>query len=217
MLETWGNRAAPRHHNIGSRPVTSESARPLLSRRSFGITIGASLVLGAGGIAALAAAFTAAGPLGTTTVQTSFGQARISRAERQARLASGAASGGGHSGHQSTVDGTRQPVNMTFGDHLLLQLEVFNESDEDQMFSPGLLRIQGNSQPWLVVNRWNDLTPGLMAPGTQLRANISFLVPSDATAFTALFDDIANPGGKPVELPLPAVNWRPGFLEEAHV
>ncbi|WP_404290712.1 hypothetical protein [Glutamicibacter arilaitensis] len=216
MLATWGNCAAPRHHNNHSGPIESEPERPLLSRRAFGITLGASLVLGAGGIAALAAAFAAGGPLGSTTVLTSFGQARISRAERQARLASGASTGGGHAGHQSTVDGTRQPVNMTFGDHLLLQLEVFNESDEDQMFSPGLLRVKGNSQPWLVVNRWNDLTPGLLAPGAQVKANISFLVPSDATAFTALFDDIADPSGKPIELPLPAVNWRPGFLEELH-
>ncbi|KAA0978612.1 hypothetical protein FQ154_05110 [Paeniglutamicibacter gangotriensis] len=165
----------------------------------------------------MAVAFAGAGPSGTTTVRTGFGQARISRAELQVRLAAGAAAGAGHTGHQPAVGETRQPLNMTFGDHLLHPLEVFNESDEDQMFSPGQLRIRSNSQPWLVVNRWNDSTPGLLAPGAQVRANISFLFPPDATVFTALFDDIADPGGRLLELPPPAVSWRPGFLEEAHV
>ncbi|MFF5793871.1 hypothetical protein ACFY5D_17630 [Paeniglutamicibacter sp. NPDC012692] len=187
-----------------------------LSRRSLGITLGTSLVLGSGGITALAVAFAAAGPPGTTTVATSFGKARISRAERQSRLSADAAAAGGHGGHGMSGGRSLQPVNMTYGDHLLVQLDVFNESDEDQMFSPGQLRLRGNSQPWLVVNRWNDLVPGLLAPGAKLRANISFLVPSDATAFTALFDDIASPGGAPIDLPLPAVAWRPGFLEADH-
>lgn len=172
--------------------------------------------MGAGGATALAVAFAAAGPPGTTTVQTGFGLARIRKAQRQARLATGIKAAGAHSGHQMAVAGTRQPLNMTFGDHLLIQLEVFNDSDEDQMFSPGQLRLRGNSQPWLIVNRWNDLTPGLLAPGTRIQSKISFLVPSDATAFTALFDDISNPAGDPLELPLPGVDWRPGFLEVSH-
>lgn len=192
----------------------------LLSRRSLGITLGTSLVLGAGGFTALAVAFASAGPPGTTTVQTSFGQARISRAERQARFSTETVSIGGpegHGGHHMTGGRSPQPVNMTFGDHVLVQLDIFNESDEEQIFSPGQLRLRGNSQPWMMVNRWNDMAPGLLAPGTEARANISFLVPSDATAFTAHFDDITNPGGAPIALPLPAVAWRPGCLEVDHV
>lgn len=217
MLTFLGNHHTARHHNHG--PVLGEQEperERLMSRRSFGITLGTSVALGAGGITALAIAFAAAGPPGTTTVQTSFGRARISRAERQSRLSAEAATTGGHAGHQVSGSRSPQPLNMTFGDHVLVQLDVFNESEQDQMFSPGQLRLKGNSQPWLVVNRWNDLTPGIMAPGTEVRANISFFVPSEATAFTALFDDIGIPGGLPIDLPLPNVGWRPGFLEVGH-
>lgn len=217
MFESWGNRAKPRHHGIRPESVESDAEKPLISRRALGITLGSSLVVGTAGIAALAASFAGSGPMGTTTIRTGFGQARISRAERQARLPAKDSAAAGHAGHQPTVGKERQPVNMTFGDHLLLQLEVFNESDQDQMFSPGQLRVRGNSQPWLVVNRSNDHPPGILAPGARARTNISFLVPSDATDFTAIFDDIADPGTELLELPLPAVNWRPGFLEEAHV
>ncbi|GAA1497747.1 hypothetical protein GCM10009628_27510 [Paeniglutamicibacter kerguelensis] len=217
MLAAWGKHSPARHRIHGTDPAPQgPEERPLLSRRSLGITLGTSLVLGAGGITALAVAFAANGPPGTTTVKTSFGRARISRAERQSRLSADAATASGHAGHPMTGGRSLQPVNMTYGDHVLVQLDVFNESDEDQMFSPGQLRLRGNSQPWLVVNRWNDLVPGLLAPGSELRTNISFLVPSDATAFTALFDDISNPGGAPIDLPLPAVAWRTGFLEAGH-
>ncbi|MHA6967516.1 hypothetical protein ACX5K5_07450 [Glutamicibacter bergerei] len=106
---------------------------------------------------------------------------------------------------------------MTFGDHVLVRLDVFNESEREQMFSPGQLRLRANSQPWLVVNRWNDLAPVLMLPGTEERAKISFLVPSDATSFSAFFDDIADPSAELVEVPMPPVKWRPGFLENSHV
>lgn len=216
MLKTWGKHKTVRRHVHGARSDHREPEGLLLSRRSLGIAVGSSLVLGAGGLTALAVAFAEAGPPGTTIVQTGFGLARITRAQRQERLPSGAAVAGGHAGHQMAVAGTRQPVNMTFGDHLLIQLEVFNDSDEDQMFSPGMLRLRGKSQPWPVVNCWNDLTPGLLAPGVRIQAKISFLVPSDAMAFTALFDDISNPDGEPLELPLPSVDWRPGFLEATH-
>ncbi len=217
MLAAWGKHNTARHRIHGVDAGQEDIGEPqLLSRRSLGITLGTTLVLGSGGITALAVAFAAAGPPGTTTVQTSFGRARISRAERQSRLSADAAASSGHGGHQMSGGRSLQPVNMTFGDHVLVQLDVFNESDEDQMFSPGQLRLRGNSQPWLVVNRWNDQAPGLLAPGTEVRANISFLVPSDATAFTALFDDIASPGDAPIDLPLPAVAWRPGFLEADH-
>ena len=218
MLAAWGKRNLARHRIRGMDPVHLDPGDSrLLSRRSLGITLGTSLVLGSGGITALAVAFAAAGPPGTTTVKTGFGSARISRAERQSRLSSDAATAAGHGGHEISGGRSLQPLNMTYGDHVLVRLDVFNESDEDQMFSPGQLRLRGNSQPWLVVNRWNDMAPGPLAPGSEIRANISFLVPSDATAFTALFDDIANPGGAPIELPLPAVAWRPGFLEADHV
>ncbi|WP_146111887.1 hypothetical protein [Arthrobacter sp. MYb227] len=217
MPKSWGNRAKPRHHGIDLESIESDAEKPLISRRTLGITIGSALVLGSAGMTALAVAFAGSGPLGTTTIRTCFGQARISKAERQARLPSSNAAPAGHAEHQPAVGGERQPVNMTFGDHLLLQLEVFNDSEQEQMFSPGQLRVRGNSQPWLVVNRWNNYPPGLLLPGARIMANISFLVPSDATEFTAVFDDITNPGTELLELPLPAVSWRPGFLEEAHV
>lgn len=220
MLATWGETDGARHRIRGVDPESRKvegTGKPGLSRRMFGIALGSSFVLGAGGVTSLALAFSAAGPPGSTTVPTSFGRIRIALAERQSRLSGDANVGGAHAGHGATGGRSPQPVNMTFGDHVLVRVDVFNESDREQLFSPGQLRLRGNSQPWLVVNRWNDLDPVLMLPGTEATAKISFLVPSDSTAFTAFFDDIANPGGELLEVPMPSVKWRPGHLDGSHV
>jgi hypothetical protein len=188
-----------------------------LTRRNFGITLGSSIVVGAGGLSAVAAAFAAGGAPGSTTLRTAFGEIRLSGAERQARLDGEAdPSASGHAGHTVVGTDSPQPVNMTFGDHLMLKVEAFNATNEDILFSAGQLRILADTQPWPVVNRWNDLRGGILPAGGSVAASIAFLVPSDAVRFTALFDDIMDPAAGPAEMDMPPVAWRPGHLEEAH-
>ncbi|MGG5752690.1 hypothetical protein ACQ3I4_08705 [Zafaria sp. Z1313] len=188
-----------------------------LSRRRFGLAMGAAIAAGAGGLSA-AVTLLASGPPGTVGVPTSFGAARITSAQRQARLAeSTSTTPAGHAGAHAAAGSTSpQPVNMTYGDHLLLRLEIANDTDAEIAFSPGLLRVLPNSEPWWIVNRRSDLHNGAIPPGGRVSANISFLVPSNATRFSAEFTDVGQ--GVPVrlELPVPSVSWRPGYLEAGH-
>jgi hypothetical protein len=211
VLKTWGRSPVRGRSGVD----TSGRAGNGLSRRGFGVVLGSSIVVGAGGLSALAAAFAAAGPPGTTTVAASFGKVRIAGAQRQSRLAAGTGASA-HGGH--TVAGTTsaQPANMTYGDHLVLRLDVFNESDEDILFSPGQLRVRPNTQPWLVVNRGSDLRADVLPSGGSVSGNVSFLVPSDAGAFSAQFDDVVGKDPQALHLPLPSVAWRPGYREGGH-
>lgn len=218
MFGTWG-KSRLRDEKLGNGAFdaggTSGVAVEGLSRRGFGLVLGSSIVVGAGGISALAAAFASGGPPGTTTVAASFGRLRIVAAQRQSRL-SGVGAGASHSGHEVAGTSSAQPANMTYGDHLVLRLEVFNESDEDVLLSPGQLRVLPDTQPWLVVNRGSDLRASVVPPGGSIGGDISFLVPSDAHAFTAQFDDVVAVNAGSLQLPLPAVAWRPGYLEASH-
>ncbi|MHA7265867.1 hypothetical protein ACX8Z9_05695 [Arthrobacter halodurans] len=175
--------------------------------------MGSAVVVGAGGLSAMAVGLSASGPPGTTSIPTSFGQVRVTSAQRQSRLSGEA--GAAHGGHRMAGSSSPQPVNMTYGDHLVLRVDAVNESDDDVLFSPGQIRVRPDSQPWLVVNRGSDLPAGALPAGGRASASISFLVPSDAARFSVQFDDMA-PGSPPLDLPLPAVAWRPGYLEADH-
>jgi hypothetical protein len=190
-------------------------------------------VVGGGGL--LTASHQRAGGLGPGGVETSFGSVRLVSAERQHRLAydggvpalgaessaaagqatadGGAAPGGtGHTGHGAIMATAPQPANMTWGDHLLVELEVANESDGHVLFAPGQLRLKVGDGGPTVTNRDSGEAAAL-APRSSERFWISFLVPADAQSFSAEFTDPWLHSA-PLELQLPRVALRPGWLDE---
>lgn len=212
-----------------------------LSRRVFGVLVGAGVAGALGGAGLLAASQQRAGNLGAGGVATSFGSVRLVSAERQHRLAydggvpasgadssgasgpagessaagaaaGSAASGSGHAGHGLAGPTAPQPANMTWGDHLLLQLEVRNTSETNVLFAPGQLRLKvGNDGP-TVTNRDSGDAVAL-PPWSSERFWISFLVPADAQNFSAEFTDPWLHSA-PLELEVPRVALRPGWLDE---
>ncbi|MEV7646798.1 hypothetical protein [Arthrobacter sp. NPDC089319] len=184
-----------------------------------------------GGAGLLTASHQRAGGMGPGGVETSFGSVRLASAERQHRLAydggvpapgaessaaagaSGAApDGSGHAGHGAIVASAPQPANMTWGDHLLVELEVQNASDGDVLFAPGQLRLKVGDGGPTVTNR-DSGDAATLAPRSTGRFWISFLVPADAQSFSAEFTDPWLHSA-PLELQLPRVALRPGWLDE---
>jgi hypothetical protein len=222
---------------VASEPEGSASLPSGLSRRVFGVLVGAGVAGVAGGAGLLTASHQRAGGMGPGGVETSFGSVRLVSAERQHRLAydggvpapgtessaasgpaageaaSGAAPGGsGHAGHGTIVASAPQPANMTWGDHLLVELEVQNTSDGHVLFAPGQLRLKVGEGGPTVTNR-DSGDAAVVSPRRAERFWISFLVPADAQSFSAEFTDPWLHAA-PLELQLPRVALRPGWLDE---
>ncbi|MFT4468601.1 hypothetical protein ACMX2H_01700 [Arthrobacter sulfonylureivorans] len=228
---------------VASEPEGSASLPSGLSRRVFGVLVGAGVAGVVGGAGLLTASHQRAGGMALGGVQTSFGTVRLVSAERQHRLAydggvpatgaessaaagpAAAGSGGvagsgggapagsaGHAGHGTIVATAPQPANMTWGDHLLLELEVQNASDGPVLFAPGQLRLKVGDGGPTVTNRDSGEAVSL-APGSAERFWISFLVPADAQSFSAEFTDPWLHSA-PLQLQVPRVALRPGWLDE---
>ncbi|NKX54351.1 hypothetical protein HGG74_07295 [Arthrobacter sp. E918] len=176
---------------------------------------GAAVAASGAGLIAGSGTAGASGPA-SGGVRTSFGSVRLTGAERQARLGSGAAAAAaGHGGHgAAVVSGTAQPANRTWGDHLALQLEVRNDTDHEVLFSPGQLRLKVGPDGPSVTNRGSDAAGGLLAAGATQRYWISFLAPSGAKGMAAEFTDPWLETDRPLALALPPVVRRPGSLNE---
>lgn len=94
---------------------------------------------------------------------------------------------GGHDGHVPAT-GHRQPENHTWGDVVVLEVEVSNTAESPMLFSPGQLRLQclngGSTAP-------KDSSRGvgpIAARSTELMW-VSYLAPSEENTFTVEFSD----------------------------
>ncbi|NKX55631.1 DUF4352 domain-containing protein [Arthrobacter mobilis] len=90
--------------------------------------------------------------------------------------------GQGHSG-----SGWPQPVNLTWGDVVLLELQVRNTGDGPITFSPGQLRLRAGRET--ITPQRAGRGPGALAPGSAEQLWISYLVPASAADFAVEFTD----------------------------
>jgi hypothetical protein len=204
--------------------VESEEVPTGLTRRVFGVLMGAGIAGIVGGGSLIAAGQHADNDGGISRgegVWTSFGSVRINAAERQARNPqvpgadhAAANAQGGHGGH-AVASKTAQPFNLTWGDHMMVELEVHNGLDRKVLFSPGQLRLKVGADGPTVTNRGPGTGKGALEPGSTSHFWISFLVPSDVQDISAEFTDPWSDGG-PLALELPEVLQRPGWLEADH-
>ncbi len=192
-----------------------------LTRRVFGALAGSALALAAGAVVT-AGVTGSATPQGTTV---SFGHLRIRAAELQARLGTagddavgdGAAqmsNTAGHGTHGTTsIGGTAQPANFTWGSHLVLTLDIWNETAQALRITPGQLRIRIGVEGPSITNRASGGETGPLEAGGRARMWMSFLVPTDARGFIAEFADPWKDSA-PIRLALPTVYRRPGRMED---
>lgn len=210
--------------HTGALEAAGAEVQTGLTRRVFGVLVGAGVTGVIGGGSLLAASKNAAEPDGISRgsgTWTSFGTVRITGAERQWRLPQDlggssptAAASSNHHGGAAAGSGV-QPMNFTWGDHVVLELEVHNGLDRPVLFSPGQLRLKVGPDGPTVTNRSPNVGKGALEPGATNRFWISYLAPSDVERLSAEFTDPWGDGA-PVALELPAVLRRPGFLENVH-
>jgi hypothetical protein len=95
----------------------------------------------------------------------------------------------GHSGGGgSTVTPFPQPANLTWGDVVVLELEVLNTATVPMLFSPGQLRLKLADGP-TITPQDASRSPEAIAGGAVERLWVSYLAPSDATDFYVEFTD----------------------------
>ncbi|MGW6173631.1 hypothetical protein ACWF5H_09095 [Arthrobacter sp. NPDC055138] len=101
------------------------------------------------------------------------------------------AAGTGHGGHGGAVPGLRwpQPENHTWGDVVLLELEVHNTAAEAVPFSPGQLRLRPTISSASISLQDAARDAGPLAPGVPERLWVSFLAPETAGRFVVEFAD----------------------------
>lgn len=213
------HRTAHRH-----RSPFEQSGEVPLTRRVFGALSGAALALTAGGT--IAAGMASGGSvLSSTGVRTSFGSVEITLAERQSRLQStfdgrpsaGPTAGSSHAAHGEGSGNRRlqQPANNTWGSHLLVELMAHNDTSAPLRLPPGQLRLKVGTNGPTITNRGSSGVPAPLGAGETARMLISFLVPSDSFHFTAEFIDPWDHSA-PLDLRLPRIDTRPGWLEANH-
>jgi hypothetical protein len=96
----------------------------------------------------------------------------------------------GHSGGGGSSSATPfpQPANLTWGDVVVLELEVLNTATVPMLFSPGQLRLKLADGP-TITPQDASRSPEAIAGGAVERLWVSYLAPSDATDFYVEFTD----------------------------
>jgi hypothetical protein len=88
--------------------------------------------------------------------------------------------GGDEHGHDGgTLDGRAwpEPLNLTWADVVLLEVQLRNTGKAPVLFSPGQLRLKLRSPATTITPRDSDRSPGPIAPQTSERILISYLAP----------------------------------------
>lgn len=119
-----------------------------------------------------------------------------------AAAAGGSHDSGGHGGGAEDP-GWPQPVNLTWGDVVVLEMDIHNAQSHPVPFSSGQLRLALSGSTVTVTPRDSNLVPGLLAANAKEQLLISYLAPHDWTGFEL---EVSDPQHEQVRrLALPAL------------
>jgi hypothetical protein len=100
-----------------------------------------------------------------------------------------AGDGHGHSGGFLPGSEWPMPLNLTWGDVVLLDVEVSNTSDQPRLFSPGQLRLKDQASGATITMQGSGRRPDTVAARTSEKFWISYLAPAGAAAFSVEYTD----------------------------
>lgn len=106
-----------------------------------------------------------------------------------------------HDSAQPEDPGWPQPLNLTWGDVVLLEVEVRNSSQEPVLFSPGQLRLRLLPSGTTVTPQDFDRGLGSVGPGAAEHLWISYLAPHDAVAMELEYSEPEHDGSAILSLP----------------
>lgn len=108
----------------------------------------------------------------------------------------------GHGGGQPATTAYPQPVNLTWGDVVVIEVEARNTAPVPLLFSPGQLRLRLANGP-TITPQDASRGPEPIAAGSVERLWVSYLAPSDAADFSVEFTDPRGDGH--LVLPVPGL------------
>ncbi|WP_461174847.1 hypothetical protein M1D93_09515 [Arthrobacter sp. Z1-9] len=82
-----------------------------------------------------------------------------------------------------------EPVNLTWADVVLLEVQLHNAGDTPVLFSPGQLRLELASSATSVTPRDSDRDPGPIAARATEHVLISYLAPRDSPELALEYSD----------------------------
>lgn len=111
--------------------------------------------------------------------------------------------GHGHGSRQPWTQGLPQPIYLTWGDVVVLDVELHNTGPESVLFSPGQLRLRLLPTDTTITPQDSDHSPGVLGANSKERVLISYLAPNDLTDLELEFSDEQK--DQVVQLALPAL------------
>ena len=109
--------------------------------------------------------------------------------------------GHGHDGEPLADPAWPEPVNLTWADVVLLEVQLQNAGDRPVLFSPGQLRLMLSPSATTITPLDSDRGPGAIAPHASEHILISYLAPRDVAELELDFSDEQQ--DRNYRLPLP--------------
>lgn len=100
-----------------------------------------------------------------------------------------AADSHGHGAEIPANPGSPQPVNLTWGEVVLVEVELHNSTSEPVLFSPGQLRLRLAPSSVTVTPQGYGQSAGILAPGATEHHWISYLAPSSSARMELEYTD----------------------------
>lgn len=103
----------------------------------------------------------------------------------------------------------QQPANLTWGDVVVLEVELNNTRPEPMLFGPGQLRLKLVPSATTVTPQDSGRGPGAISPGTKEHLWISYLAPHDSLGMELEYADPMR--DQKLTLPLPPLTIKQGL------
>lgn len=126
---------------------------------------------------------------------------RASRGAQTAGADGAAADSHGHDAAVPANPASPQPVNLTWGEVVLVEVELHNSTSEPVLFSPGQLRLRLAPSSTTVTPQGYGHSAGTVAPGATEHHWISYLAPSSSSRLELEYTDPVQ--DRILGLPLP--------------
>jgi hypothetical protein len=119
-------------------------------------------------------------------------------------MAQAAGGGHGHGGGAAvpSLPGSTEPMNLTWPDVVVLEVNIQNDGQEPVLFSPGQLRLRLAGTETTITPQDSDHTTGTVAVGASESIYVSYLAPRTGVGLQLEFNDVQRDERLALDLPV---------------
>ena len=120
------------------------------------------------------------------------------------KMAQAAGGGHGHGGGAAVppLPGSTEPMNLTWPDVVVLEVNIQNDGQEPVLFSPGQLRLRLAGTETTITPQDSDHTTGTVAVGASESIYVSYLAPRTGVGLQLEFNDVQRDERLALDLPV---------------